>query len=85
MSEIAPDPRMKEMNLFKNDIYGLIRQLETKLNERINKSQSELKDNFELYAKKINSLIENDKDMVISLVNQKLKLDKIAELESFKN
>ena len=85
MSEIVPDPKMKEINLFKNDIYGLIRQLESKLNERINKSQSELKDNFEIYAKKINSLIENDKDMVISLVNQKLKLDKIAELESFKN
>lgn len=85
MSEITPDPKMKEMNIFKNDIYYLIRQLEAKLNERINKSQSELKDNFELYEKKINSLIENDKDMVISLVNQKLKLDKIAELESFKN
>ena len=46
MSEIVPDPKMKEINLFKNDIYGLIRQLESKLNERINKSQSELKDNF---------------------------------------
>ena len=72
-----------EMNLFKNEVYGLIRELETQLNTRLNKTQIKLDTDFDVYSKKISSLIENNKEMVISLLSQKLKLEKIAELEIF--
>ena len=85
MSEIIVDKNMNEMNLFKNEILGLIHELEKKINTKINQNHSKLIDDFKSYEAKIRALIDNDKDMVISLVSQKLKLDKIAELESFKH
>ena len=81
MAEITVN---NEINLFKNEVYSHIRELETQLNTRLNKTQIKLDTDFDSYSKKINSLIENNKEMVISLVSQKLKLEKIGELESFK-
>ena len=85
MSEIIVDKNKNEMNLFKNEILGLIYDLEKKLNTKIKQNHSKLIEDLESYEAKISALINNDKDMVISLVTQKLKLEKIAELESFKN
>lgn len=42
MSEIVPNPQMNEINLFKNEIYGLIRELETKLTSKINITEKKL-------------------------------------------
>ena len=84
MSEIVPNPQMNEINLFKNEIYGLIRELETKLTSKINITEKKLFADLENYETKINSLMGNTKEMVISLVSQNLKLEKITELEKFK-
>ena len=84
MSEIIPNPQMNEINLFKNEIYGLIRELETKLTSKINITEKKLFADLENYETKINSLMGNTKEMVISLVSQNLKLEKITELEKFK-
>ena len=85
MSEIAPSPNMNEINLFKNEIYGQVRELESKLISKINKNHTTLKEDLESYEKKILSLINKNKEMILSLVSQKLKLEKISELENFKN
>ena len=85
MSEIHVDKNLNELNLFKNEILGQIRELDKKLNAKIDLNQIKLNEDFKSYEKKISSLIENDKDMVIKLVTQKLKLEKISELENFKN
>ena len=79
MSEIIPNPQLNEINLFKNEIYGLIRELETKLNSKINVTENKLLSDLEKFEKKINSLMGNTKEMVISLVSQNLKLEKITE------
>ena len=84
MSEITPNPQLNEINIFKNEIYGLIRELETKLNSKINITENKLLSDLEKYEKKINSLMGNTKEMVLSLVSQNLKLEKITELEKFK-
>ena len=84
MSEFQ-DLQKNDMNLFKNEIYGHIRQIEANLNLNINNTHKKLKTDFESYESKINSLIEKNKDMIMSLVSQNLKLEKISELESFKN
>ena len=84
MAEITPNPQLNEINLFKNEIYGLIRELETKLNSKIIFTENKLLSDLEKYEAKINSLMGNTKEMVISLVSQNLKLEKITELEKFK-
>ena len=73
------------MNLFKNELYGLIREQESKLNAKINNNFSQLKEDINSYEQKIYKIVENNKDMVISLVSQKIKLEKISEFENFKN
>ena len=85
MLEITPTQNMNEMNLLKNEIYGLIREQESKLKEKVNTNFSKLKEDLNSYEKKIYGIVENNKDMVISIVSQKLKLEKISELENFKN
>ena len=85
MSEITPSPNMNEINLFKNEIYGHVRELDSKLMSKINKNHALLKEDIESYERKILSLIENNKEVVLSLVSQKLQLEKISEFESFKN
>ena len=82
MAEITPD---NEMIIFKNEVYSHIRELETQLNTRLNKTQIKLDSDFDSYSKKIDTLIENNKEMILSLVSQKIKVEKISELESFKN
>ena len=85
MSEIIPSQNMNEMNLLKNEIYGLIREQESKLNTKINNNFTQLKEDLNSYENKIYAIVENNKDLVISIVSQKLKLEKISELENFKN
>jgi DNA repair exonuclease SbcCD ATPase subunit len=85
MEEIAPSQNKSELNLFKEDILSLLRQLENKLNNQISNKESKLNKDYDHFISKINSLIENNKEMVNDLVSQKLKLEKINELETFKN
>ena len=85
MAEITPDENMNETNSFKNEIYGLIRELEKNLTSKLNKTKAILDEDFEKYTNKINILIANNKDIILSIVAQKLKLEKISELEAFKN
>ena len=85
MSEITKDIKLSELNFFKDEIYGHIRKLDANLNLKITNSQVKLREDFETYEAKIKSLIEKNKDIIISLVSQKLKVEKITELENFKN
>ena len=85
MSEIIPNPNLSEINFFKNEIYGQIRELEKKLNLKINNTENKITTEFETFSAKINTLIEKNKEMVLSVVESKLKLDKISELEKFKS
>ena len=85
MDPIAQNLKDNEMNLFKNEVYSHIREMETKLNAKININQSKLVDDIEAQGIKMNNLINNNKEVVLSIVTQKLKLEKISELETFKN
>ena len=85
MSEITPTPASNEMNLFKEDILKTVRELETKINSKISDKELTLKMDYEKFVSKINNLMDNNKEMVSTMVSQKLKLEKISELENFKN
>ena len=84
MSVIIPDSNKSEVNLFKDELLGNIHDLEKKLNERINIIENKLNTDLDKFTNNMNSFLEKNKDMVLSVVSQKLKLDKIAELETFK-
>ena len=84
MSVINPDSNMSEVNLFKEELLGNIHDLEKKLNERINNIENKLITDLDNFSNNMNSFLEKNKDMVLSVVSQKLKLEKITELETFK-
>ena len=74
-----------DLNIFKEEILTHIKELEKKLTTQISSKESKLNHDYEEFTAKMNSLIENNKEMVSSLASQKIKLEKITELEIFKN
>ena len=85
MEEIAQNTNNNDLNLFKEDVLTHIRELENKLTNQILNKESNLNKDYNEFTAKMNSLIENNKEMISNLVSQKLKIEKITELESFKN
>ena len=85
MAEIETNLGNNDLNIFKEEILTHIREIETKLSKQINNKELEFNKDYKEFTDKINSLIENNKDMVSDLVTQKIKIEKISELEVFKN
>ena len=74
-----------ELNQFKNEVYKLLRDQESKFLAQINNQQSKIESDFSIFSKKINELVESNKTMLLSIVTQKIKCERIEELETFKN
>ena len=85
MAEITPNPYKEEIDKFKEDVLKSLHDLESRLNSQISNKELSFKKNYDEFTSKMNTLIENNKEIVTNLVMQKLKLEKISELESFKN
>ena len=85
MSEITPNPLANEMNQFKEEILKSMREFETKLTSKIEDKESALNNDYQSFIQKINGLMNNNKEMISTIISQKLKLEKIGELENFKN
>ena len=85
MTEIVPNPAENEMNLFKEEILKSIREFESKLLSKVEDKESSLNSDYRNFTQKINNLMDNNKEMISTITSQKLKLDKITELENFRN
>ena len=85
MAEITPNPYKEEIDQFKEDMLKNLSDLESRLTSQITNKESFLNKDYNELTAKINTLIENNKEIVSNLATQKLKLDKINDLESFKN
>ena len=85
MAEIVPNPASNEMNLFKEEILKSIREFESKLLSKVEDKESSLNSDYRNFTQKINNLMDNNKEMISTITSQKLKLDKITELENFRN
>ena len=85
MTEIVPNPAANEMNLFKEEILKSIREFESKLLSKVEDKESSLNSDYRNFTQKINNLMDNNKEMISTITSQKLKLDKITELENFRN
>ena len=84
-NETISDPVKNEMNVFKEEVLKKIKELETKLMSEITNKELALNTDYQAFTSKINLLMNNNKEMVSTMVSQKLKLEKLTELESFKN
>ena len=85
MAEITPNPYKEEIDQFKEDMLKNLHDLESRLSSQISNKELSFKNNYNEFTSKMNTLMENNKEIVTNLVMQKLKLEKISELESFKN
>ena len=85
MAEIAPNPYKDEINNFKEEILSLIRQIESDIKDQISSNEKKSDKELQELNLKVNTLKDNNKEIVSNIAFQKLKLEKIAELEAFKN
>ena len=85
MAEISPNPYSEELNNFKEEILSHIRGVESKIYNQISSNTTNEKKDYQELKLKMNTLLENNKDIVANMAYQKLKSEKIIELEAFKN
>ena len=81
MAEITSNSYKEEIENFKESILKNLHDLETKLTSTLSNKVLILNKEYESIKEKMNLFEENNK----ALVEQKLKAEKINELESFKN
>ena len=72
---------INEINLFKNEIYLKIRELEKKFVSEITKKNSEIDSNFNIFNDKINIIMENNRKLIESITNEQLNFEKVKDLE----
>jgi hypothetical protein len=87
MTENIPneEPKPNELNTFKEEILRKMREFETKITSQIENKELTLNGDYQTFTTKINLLMNNNKEMISTITSQKVKFDKISELESFKN
>lgn len=74
-----------EINSLKEEIYSSLKQLEQKVFDTINVKTAQLTDNFNNYNEKLDSILTHNKELIESIVSEKINVEKINTLESFKN
>ena len=72
---------INEINLFKNEIYLKIRELEKKFVSEMNKKNSEIDINFNKFNDKLNIIMENNSKLIESITNEQLNFEKMKDLE----
>ena len=81
----APQSPKKTFNLFRDEIYGSLREMESNFKSRFTELESSLKNELENLKNKINLVTADNNELRELFVPYKLKMDKIPELENFKN
>ena len=76
---------MTDLIEFKDEIFKKVRLLENRLTTEVNTKYSEMNNNYEKLDNRINFISENNDSLLEIVTAQKMNLDKITELESFKN
>ena len=81
----SPITQNNEINKFKNEFLKKIRELETKITSQINNKELILNTDYKSFNSKIDLLINNNKELTSIIAAQKVKLERVSELEAFKN
>ena len=73
------------INSLKDELLQEIRLLENKMNSKFDEQTVEIKNFNIMYSSKYEEIYNNNKNILENFVDQKVKLDKIDEIEKFKN
>lgn len=69
------------MNIFKNEVLKEMREIETKILQKLSKKHLENNINYQNFSEKVNSILESNSLMIDSISNQKIHFEKINKLE----
>ena len=75
----------EEIKSFKEEIYSSNKQFEQKVLDTINIKIAQLTDNYDMFNEKLESIILNNRNVIESIVSEKINVEKLSALESFKN
>ena len=75
----------EELNSIKEEIYQSIRELEKKIYEDLTIKTASLSENYEKYHEKLEFILTNNRNIIESIVAEKVNIEKLNALESFKN
>ena len=75
----------EELNLIKEEIYQKMRELDKKMTDDFNSQKNELKKNYQKFNEKITYILNNNREIIESVVAEKINYEKIQALENFKN
>ena len=75
----------EDLNSLKEEIFLSIRQLEQKFSETLTVKTAQLSEEYEKYNEKLDFIINNNRSMIESVVSEKINIEKLNALESFKN
>ena len=76
---------MTDLITFKDEIFKKVRLLENKLVTEVNSKYSEMFTNYEKLDNRLSFLSENNDSLLELVTSQKVDLDKVKDLETFKN
>ena len=75
----------EDLNSLKEEIFLSIRQLEKKFFESLTVKTAQLSDEYEKYNEKLDFIIANNRNMIETVVSEKINMEKLNSLEAFKN
>ena len=75
---------IKDIYLFKNEIYKKIRELEIKFSSELANKNSQINLNLKTFNEKVSSILESNRKMIESVTNQKMTFEKVNELDASK-
>ena len=75
----------EEITSLKEEIFLTIRKLEQKFFETLTVKTAQLSDEYEKYNEKLDYILSNNRKMIESIVSEKINIEKLNALESFKN
>ena len=75
----------EEIKLLKEELYSSMKQFEQKVFDSINIKSAQLTDNYDKFNEKLESILSNNRNIIESIVSEKLNAEKLGMLESFKN
>ena len=81
----VPQIENKNLTFFKDEIYGAIREIESNLNSKFSELELNIKNEVENLKEQLRTLTSENNKFKQLFNPSKLKLDKIADLEKFKN
>ena len=74
---------VEELNSLKEEIYLKLREFEQKTTEKLNAQTTEINSNYEQFREKMDNILSNNRQIIESVIAEKINYEKIQFLENF--